>query len=350
MFEFFRSEPLYHYPMDRFSLKSPILYRPEHRVIHVGGGPNRNHPREINVNILPLTNVDIVANAQRLPFDDATIDVVISNAVLEHVQNLEATVAEIKRVLKPGGFVYVEIPFMQHYHTHDSHGVRFEDYRRLTKTGLTDVLGFCTPLDVGVCVGPTSTVCQIFFSYLRDLSTRGWYHRLIDRLYHFVGNLVVWIDATLSRETIERSRIPSGIYFFGRKHDAKTEALDRLPQPNSHFARDMAAEITLREQTPTRIKFCVRNTSHTTWLKESLLDWGTVRVGLGRGSDGRLEHDFKRLDLPRDIGPGDSFHAIVDLADFIQADAVMIDLVIEGVCWFAERGSRPLVIALPRAG
>lgn len=39
----------------------------------------------------------------RIPFDDASIDVVISTSVLEHAQNPRELFYEIKRVLKPGG-------------------------------------------------------------------------------------------------------------------------------------------------------------------------------------------------------------------------------------------------------
>jgi len=40
----------------------------------------------------------------RIPFDDASIDVVISTSVLEHAQNSRELFYEIKRVLKPGGY------------------------------------------------------------------------------------------------------------------------------------------------------------------------------------------------------------------------------------------------------
>lgn len=39
----------------------------------------------------------------RLPFSDGTFDVVLSNSVLEHVENLELALDEIRRVMKPGG-------------------------------------------------------------------------------------------------------------------------------------------------------------------------------------------------------------------------------------------------------
>jgi len=45
----------------------------------------------------------INAEDYRLPYVDRSIDVVISNQVLEHVMDYEGSLAELRRVLKPGG-------------------------------------------------------------------------------------------------------------------------------------------------------------------------------------------------------------------------------------------------------
>lgn len=47
---------------------------------------------------------------ERLPFDDNSFDVVVSNHVIEHVPNQTLHVEEIYRVLKPGGTVYLATP------------------------------------------------------------------------------------------------------------------------------------------------------------------------------------------------------------------------------------------------
>lgn len=47
--------------------------------------------------------------ADRLPFDDGTVDLVVSHEVFEHIADVPAAVQEIRRVLRPGGLVYVNI-------------------------------------------------------------------------------------------------------------------------------------------------------------------------------------------------------------------------------------------------
>ncbi len=44
-----------------------------------------------------------------LPFDDASFDVVISNAVFEHLPDVPAALAQVARVLKPGGVCHIGI-------------------------------------------------------------------------------------------------------------------------------------------------------------------------------------------------------------------------------------------------
>ncbi len=347
MFRRFRCEPLYHYPMDRSLIKSPILYRDEFRVVHVGGGPNRNHPKEWNLNLFPRTNIDVVGSAEHLPLATESIDVIISNAVLEHVQDFPATLREMNRVLKPGGFVYVEIPFIQNYHTHDIYGVQFEDYRRLTKAGLRQALGFCTPLDVGVCVGPTSTVLQMLRAYVAGFGTSARYERWVERLYYLLGNLVVWIDGVLPESVVDRSKIPSGVYFFGRKPDRFSDWLQTLPMPNSVFPRDVRASIRMDSMTPARLRFTITNISRTTWLQSSQLPWGTVTIALQPGRNDSLERDFKRVSLPGDIRPGESLPVEVSRAELpAESTSLTVDLVIEGFCWFSQRGSLPLTVSL----
>jgi ubiquinone/menaquinone biosynthesis C-methylase UbiE len=52
----------------------------------------------------------VQAHAEALPFPDGVFDLVHCFSVIEHVASVEATIAEMVRVTRPGGVVYVHTP------------------------------------------------------------------------------------------------------------------------------------------------------------------------------------------------------------------------------------------------
>ncbi|MEM4389316.1 MAG: methyltransferase domain-containing protein [Candidatus Micrarchaeia archaeon] len=51
-----------------------------------------------------------VARAENLPFPDNYFDLVVCKTTLEHVNDVEKAISEMVRVLKPGGWMYIEAP------------------------------------------------------------------------------------------------------------------------------------------------------------------------------------------------------------------------------------------------
>lgn len=80
------------------------------------------------------SKVDYFYNGVRLPFDDESFDSIVSFEVFEHVQNLEAMVAELHRVAKPGATFLVTTPFL-----FPEHEIPY-DFRRLSRYGLESIL------------------------------------------------------------------------------------------------------------------------------------------------------------------------------------------------------------------
>jgi SAM-dependent methyltransferase len=80
----------------------------------------------------------VTSDALRLPFADATFDHIVVSEVLEHIPPDEVAMAEIERVLKPGGTLAVSVPrwwpericwaLSREYHSNDGGHVRI--YRR----------------------------------------------------------------------------------------------------------------------------------------------------------------------------------------------------------------------------
>jgi SAM-dependent methyltransferase len=86
---------------------------------------------ETDVGFGPRTR--LVCDAHEIPFPDETFDGVIIQAVLEHVVDPYRCVEEVHRVLRDGGIVYAETPFMQQVHSGRYDFTRFTDlgHRRL---------------------------------------------------------------------------------------------------------------------------------------------------------------------------------------------------------------------------
>jgi ubiquinone/menaquinone biosynthesis C-methylase UbiE len=56
------------------------------------------------------TQAMVAADITALPFDDDSFDVVLCSHVLEHVEGEQQALAEIQRVLKPGGWAALMVP------------------------------------------------------------------------------------------------------------------------------------------------------------------------------------------------------------------------------------------------
>lgn len=83
------------------------------RLLDVGCGRNKL-TGAVGVDQMALPGVDVVSDLNdRLPFDDASFDVVHSNQVLEHIPNMIGLVEEIHRVLVPGGIMVAHVPYFR---------------------------------------------------------------------------------------------------------------------------------------------------------------------------------------------------------------------------------------------
>lgn len=64
-------------------------------------------PTTVKLERYPDIEAHVSPDPVRLPFDDGSFDTVLSCGVLEHVEDPEGSLAEIRRVLRSGGTFYV---------------------------------------------------------------------------------------------------------------------------------------------------------------------------------------------------------------------------------------------------
>jgi SAM-dependent methyltransferase len=91
-------------------------------VLDCGAGSQRDvYHNVVNLEIVDYPSTDVLGVGERLPFADDSFDAVLSFAVLEHVKRPTECAAEIMRVLKPGGVLYCQVPFLQPVHGFPNH-------------------------------------------------------------------------------------------------------------------------------------------------------------------------------------------------------------------------------------
>ena len=84
----------------------------------------------VNLEIAAYPSTDVAADAENLPFRDACFDGIVTLAVLEHVPRPWLVARELMRVLKPGGTLIADVPFLQPVHAYPNH------YYNMTSEGL----------------------------------------------------------------------------------------------------------------------------------------------------------------------------------------------------------------------
>jgi SAM-dependent methyltransferase len=165
--------------------------------------------------------IDVICDAHDLPFLSETFDGVIAQAVLEHVLDPYRCVQEIHRVLRPGGLVYAETPFMQQVH-----GGSY-DFTRFTFLGHRRLFRMFEEIAAGSAGGP-ATVLAWSYEYLLLSFVRNRPGRAGVRIFaRFTAFWLKYIDLYLIARPAALDAA-WGYFFFGRKAQGAISDRDLL--------------------------------------------------------------------------------------------------------------------------
>ena len=167
-------------------------------------------PSEIDL----VEGVGVVADAHRLPWKDDSLDGVLIQGVLEHVADPEKIVSEIFRTLKPGAPIYVDVPFIQHYHQDPF------DFRRYTLEGLEQLFSDFEKVDSGVAAGPASALTDMLTEFPSVLFKSSWAYWFVKTVLGWLFSPIQLLDVFWSRAG--RAHMLSGaVYYLGRSPEDK---------------------------------------------------------------------------------------------------------------------------------
>ena len=172
--------------------------------------------RLVGFDVYRSAHTTFVADAHDIPLADGSVSAVWVQAVLEHVLEPATVVQEIWRVLRPGGVVYAETPFMQQVHE------GAYDFTRFTHGGHRWLFRRFAELDSGVVAGPGTQLSWSIDHAVRSLTRSPLLGKVAKAACFWVRALDVLAGPRFALDAA------SAVYFLGRR---STDALTPKDMP-----------------------------------------------------------------------------------------------------------------------
>jgi SAM-dependent methyltransferase len=159
-------------------------------------------------------DVDLFCDGHELPFVAESFDAVVTTVVLEHVMYPERVAAEIHRVLKCGGFLYSEMPFMQQVHE------GAYDFTRYSLSGHRRLFNGFSEIESGMVAGPATTLVWSIENFFLAFVSNSKLRLVIKSIIRLVFAWIKYIDLLLEKRP-EAMDGASCTYFLGAKSKEK---------------------------------------------------------------------------------------------------------------------------------
>lgn len=182
--------------------------------LNIGAGKTQLDSRIKNLEIEPGDGIDYVGSVENIPCEDSLFDLIVTQEVLEHVASPFLAIKEIHRVLKTGGYAYVQLPFVIGFHPCPN------DYWRFTHEGLRELIlsANLKILNTAMAVGPAVGFYRILVEFLAILFSV--FHWRLYKPFKLLASIICypikWLDPILAR-TREANRIAGGFFIVCQK-------------------------------------------------------------------------------------------------------------------------------------
>jgi SAM-dependent methyltransferase len=184
----------------------------EARGSYAFGAPPKN-AKVVCVDIEDGPGVDLVADIHDLHMVASdSVDFVASVSVLEHVRYPHKVMKEIFRIVKPGGIIYINVPFIFPFHADP------DDFYRFSYKGVVILCEDFERIDSGFNRGPASTMHHLlvhFMAILFCFNNKALYGINVDA-FSWLFFWIKYLDRFIARYQVAYV-IHAGSYFLGRK-------------------------------------------------------------------------------------------------------------------------------------
>ena len=267
-------------------------------------------------------------NGRRIDLPDASVDRIVCFDAFHHIPNQQEILAEMARVLKPGGIAGFSEPGRLHSQTPRSQK-EMADYDVLENDLVLEEV-----VALAYTVGFTASTCKLSCGGELTLDE---YKALI------IHNPSRALKRRILSETTNAMSSKSVFFLYKGSRSIDSRGVEGLACDitiDSH-------QLSVNAGDEFSIRCHIRNTGQARWLHSNPRMEGIVRVGthLCDENGKTVTIDFSRSALAKDIEPNET--TICDVTLRIAAPGryrVVIDMVSEYVCWFEHLGFKPLAV------
>jgi|CXWL01.1.fsa_nt_gi SAM-dependent methyltransferase len=189
-------------------------YATKEQVLDIGSGgadQDSRFPNRTTFDIDPTRNPEIVGDIHDMPFPDNSYHTILCSEVLEHLHDPRKAIAQMYRVLAPGGTLVITTRFT--FPVHDAPG----DYWRFTPNGLRILFADFEIIDEAVETDTFTTIAVLLQRVIFQTKLRGgrftkgilW---LLMMVFKKVDSLVLAQYGDIQRKTRVETLLSSGVY------------------------------------------------------------------------------------------------------------------------------------------
>lgn len=210
---FRRPSGIYRTQKSKNKIRDYVQTFPKNSVwLNIGSGSTIYGEEFINMDIAAFANVNLIGDAHNLPLKSNSADGIVIQGVCEHIRRPEIVIKEIHRVLKKGGVVIAEIPFIQGFHADP------QDFQRYTTQGLEELFDSFEKVEIGVAVGPASGFVWILREFLSIVfSFNNYYlYKIFRYFFSWLTSPIPYLDFFFERSKFAVT-IASSLFFIGKR-------------------------------------------------------------------------------------------------------------------------------------
>ncbi|MFY9368428.1 MAG: class I SAM-dependent methyltransferase [Desulfomonilia bacterium] len=175
------------------------------RILNAGSSSVRFGSNCVNVDIQDGSGVDVVCDIHDIPDTLGRFDIIICTAVLQYCENPQKAVSEMYRVLRPGGYIYADVPWVQQYCP------CAPDRFRFSEQAVREMFSRFEIVKLAPSVRPGTAWVFLGCAIMQDLTRNRYINFALALLFKAMLYPFKWI------KTAEESKLAGGFYVVGKK-------------------------------------------------------------------------------------------------------------------------------------